>query len=55
MGATHAVDPKNDDVLAALRDAGGGGMDYALDTSGIPAVMKTAVDALLPNRLLKFA
>jgi len=36
----------------ALREAGDGGFDYALDTSGIPAVMKSAVDVLLPNGML---
>jgi Zn-dependent alcohol dehydrogenase len=38
--------------VGALREAGGGGFDYALDTSGIPAVMKSAVDVLLPNGIL---
>jgi aryl-alcohol dehydrogenase/geraniol dehydrogenase (NAD+) len=53
LGATRALDPKGpDDLVGALREAGGGGFDYALDTSGIPAVMKTAVDVLLPNGML---
>lgn len=52
LGATHVIDPKADDVVEALKAAGGGGVDYALDTSGIPAVAKSAVDALLPNGML---
>jgi len=53
LGATHALDPKGpDDLVGALREAGGGGLDYALDTSGIPTVMKTAVDVLFPNGML---
>jgi Zn-dependent alcohol dehydrogenase len=52
FGATHAIDPKAGDVVEALKAAGGGGVDYALDTSGIPAVAKSAVDALLPNGML---
>ena len=53
LGATHAIDPKGKkDIVAALREAGDGGFDYALDTSGIPAVMKSAVDVLLPNGML---
>ena len=53
LGATHAIDPKGqDDVVGALREASGGGFDYAVDTSGIPAVMKTAVDVMLPNGML---
>jgi aryl-alcohol dehydrogenase/geraniol dehydrogenase (NAD+) len=52
LGAAHAIDPtQTEDVAAALR-AASGGFDYALDTSGIPAVMKTAVDVLLPNGML---
>jgi aryl-alcohol dehydrogenase/geraniol dehydrogenase (NAD+) len=52
LGATHAIDPNQGDVVAALKAVGGGGVDYALDTSGIPAVAKSAVDALLPNGML---
>lgn len=52
LGATHVVDPTAGDVVEALKAAGGGGVDYALDTSGIPAVAKSAVDALLPNGML---
>jgi aryl-alcohol dehydrogenase len=52
LGATHTIDPNQGDVVAALKAVGGGGVDYALDTSGIPAVAKSAVDALLPNGML---
>ncbi len=50
LGATHAIDPVNHpDLQGALREASGGGLDYALDTSGIPDVLKAAVDVMLPN------
>ena len=39
-------------MLAALRDAGNGGVDYSLDTTGIPAVIGIASDALLSNGML---
>ena len=53
LGATHAIDPKGqNDMVGALREASGGGFHYALDTSGIPAVMKNAIDAMLPNGML---
>jgi Zn-dependent alcohol dehydrogenase len=53
LGATHAIDPNGqNDMVGALREAGGGGLHYALDTSGIPAVMKNAIDAMLPNGML---
>jgi aryl-alcohol dehydrogenase/geraniol dehydrogenase (NAD+) len=36
--------------VAAIRAASGGaGVDYALDTTGIPAIMTTASEVLLPN------
>lgn len=47
LGATHTVDSTRDDVagrLAAITK--GRGLDFALDTTGIPAVLRTAVDAL---------
>lgn len=50
LGATHAIDPVNHpDLRGALREASGSGLDYALDTSGIPDVLKAAVDVMLPN------
>ena len=53
LGATHAINPVgHPDIVAALREASGGGLAYALDTSGIPAVMKNAVDVMLPNGML---
>ncbi|HSV71919.1 MAG TPA: NAD(P)-dependent alcohol dehydrogenase [Methylibium sp.] len=54
LGATSALDPRDgSDTLAAIKAGGGGaGVDYALDTTGIPALAKLATDALLPNGLL---
>jgi aryl-alcohol dehydrogenase/geraniol dehydrogenase (NAD+) len=47
LGASHVVDPTSEIVLEALQKLGG--MEYAIDTTGIPAVIGTAIDALLPN------
>ncbi len=53
LGATHVIDPKAEsDVLARIKELGGGGVRYALDTTGIPAVVATAVEALLPKGML---
>lgn len=50
LGATATIDPRDgSDTLEAIRAASGGGVNYALDTTGIPAVAATAADALLPN------
>lgn len=53
LGATHVIDPKAEaDVPAAVKAAGPGGVQRALDTTGIPAVIRQAADTLLPNGLL---
>jgi len=54
LGATTTLDPRDgSDLLAAIKAAGGGaGVDYALDTTGIPALANTATEALLPNGTL---
>ena len=50
LGATHAINPKETaDVLATIKELSGGGVNYAVDTTGIPAVMSTAVETMLPN------
>jgi aryl-alcohol dehydrogenase/geraniol dehydrogenase (NAD+) len=51
LGATATIDPRDGlDTVAAIRAASGAaGVDYALDTTGIPSVMTTASEVLLPN------
>jgi aryl-alcohol dehydrogenase len=47
LGATHTVNGKNPDPLSAIRAASGGpGVDYAVEATGLPAVMAQAFDAL---------
>lgn len=47
LGATHTLNPKEvDDVVAAVRQIGGGGVNYSLDTTSNPAVFKQAVNSL---------
>jgi aryl-alcohol dehydrogenase len=46
LGATHVIDGRGADVGAAVRAILPDGADYAIDTSGQPAVVRTAVDAL---------
>lgn len=53
LGAAHTINPKEtDDVLAKVRELGGGGVTHAIDTTGIPAVMAVAVETVLPNGML---
>ncbi|OKK03601.1 alcohol dehydrogenase [Streptomyces sp. CB03234] len=47
LGATDAVDPGDADPLEVVRDlTGGRGADRALETSGLPRVLRQAVDGL---------
>ncbi len=52
LGATHVINPKEiTDVLAEIKRLCGG-VNYAIDTTGIPAVMGVAIEALLPRGML---
>src|SRR5712671_6756182 len=46
LGATHAVDSGKENPVEAVRRIGGGGVDYSLDTSGKPSVLRQAIDVL---------
>lgn len=49
LGATHTVDATQADAGEAVRDlTGGRGVDYAVESTGVLAVMDTAVQALAP-------
>jgi aryl-alcohol dehydrogenase/geraniol dehydrogenase (NAD+) len=53
LGATTAIDPRDGSgTLAAVKAGGTGGVDYAIDTTGIPAIANLASEALLPNGML---
>ncbi|GAA3954568.1 NAD(P)-dependent alcohol dehydrogenase [Gordonia caeni] len=49
LGATHVVDGAADDVAKQLRAIRPGGLRYALDTTGVPSVISTALDSLRVN------
>ncbi|MGI5518369.1 NAD(P)-dependent alcohol dehydrogenase [Streptomyces sp. CA-106131] len=47
IGATHTVNPYSTDVVAEIaKITGGDGVDYALDTTGVPAVLRQAAGTL---------
>jgi aryl-alcohol dehydrogenase len=46
LGATHAVNASETDPVAAIREITGGGVKFALETTGLPPVVRQAVDAL---------
>ena len=47
LGATHVVNATTEDVAAAVAAATGGrGADHAIDTTAVPAVLRSAIDTL---------
>ena len=46
LGATHALESRGAEALAEIRKITGGGTDFALETSAVPAVFRLAVDGL---------
>jgi aryl-alcohol dehydrogenase len=48
LGATDVVNGKDEDALAAIKRMTGYGTDFALDTTGLAAVIGQAVNGLAP-------
>jgi aryl-alcohol dehydrogenase len=46
LGATHAINGAEVDAVAEIRRITGDGIDYALDTTGLPALILQCVEAL---------
>ncbi|KIO49647.1 NAD(P)-dependent alcohol dehydrogenase [Nitrosospira sp. NpAV] len=46
LGATHTVNSRETDPVSAVREITGGGVDFTLESSGRPAVLRQAIDAL---------
>lgn len=46
LGATHVINSKEQDPVATIKEITGGGADFTLEATGIPAVLRQAIDAL---------
>ena len=46
LGATHTVNSRTDDPVERIREITGNGVDYALDSTGVPAVFQQMSDSL---------
>lgn len=49
LGATHTINSKREDAADAILKMTAGGAQFALDTTGLPAVIRVAVQALAPR------
>jgi aryl-alcohol dehydrogenase len=49
LGATDVVDARTQDTVAALRELGHGGVDYAVEATGSSASLDQAIQALAPR------
>lgn len=49
LGATHAINSKTtEDVVKEIKEITNGGTHYAIDTTGVPPVVKQSIHALRP-------
>ena len=49
LGATHVIDSRHADVVSRISDITGGGVDYVLEITGSPGMLRLAVDVLNPR------
>jgi aryl-alcohol dehydrogenase len=49
VGATHVINSRERDPVEAIRQIAASGVDYTLDSTGLPAVVRAAVEALRPR------
>lgn len=46
LGATHAINAREEDAVARIREITGGGVDFSLECTSVPKVFRQAVDCL---------
>lgn len=46
LGATHAIDPKAEDPVKQIQAISSSGVNYSLECTGLPSVVRQAVDSL---------
>jgi aryl-alcohol dehydrogenase len=49
LGLTHTIDNRRQDVAARIADITGRGVDYVVETTGIPKMHQLAIDVLNPH------
>lgn len=48
LGATHTINSKNEDVVERIKEITKGGTHYAVETTGVPQVVRQCLQALRP-------
>lgn len=48
LGATHTINGQREDTVERVREITGGGSHYAVETTGVPAVVRQSLNALRP-------
>ncbi|MGN8159632.1 NAD(P)-dependent alcohol dehydrogenase [Salinisphaera sp. SWV1] len=46
LGATHVINARNEDPVATIREISGGGVDYAVESTGNTSVFRQSIDSL---------
>jgi aryl-alcohol dehydrogenase len=46
LGATHVLDPADEDLVARIHQITGGGVDYAVETTAVPAILRAAIESV---------
>jgi len=49
MGATHVINAEKEDPVRRIKDIANGGVDYAFEAVGFPALVRQAVDSTRPT------
>ncbi|WP_045835763.1 NAD(P)-dependent alcohol dehydrogenase [Hyphomicrobium sp. 99] len=49
LGATHVINTREQNAVEVIRQITGSGVDYSLDTTGRPELVRAAVEALRPR------
>jgi len=49
LGATHVIDNRREDIISRIIDITGSGVDYVLEITGDPGMLRTALDILNPG------
>jgi aryl-alcohol dehydrogenase len=52
LGATHVIDNRRQDVAARISQITGRGVDYVVETTGIPKMHQLAIDVLNPHGMV---